>query len=208
MSFIRRIFIRLKIELGRRVGPVMIDGFKSADGTHLNHVRYGSTTYFQNKESIQMGNHVYIAQNCFIDASNGLKIGEGCQICQFSSILTHSSHNSIRIYGSSYPQPKMIGLVSGSVELGQYFFIGPYSTIMPGTRIGKGSLITAYSYVEGEYPDFSIISGNPARRVGDTRKKDMSILIDHPELLAIYESWAGKQTESSNNSESQTTGQP
>jgi acetyltransferase-like isoleucine patch superfamily enzyme len=61
---------------------------------------------------------------------------------------------------------------------------------MPGTKIGKGSIVAAYSYVRGEFPDFSIIAGNPAQVVGDTRTKDNILLNQHPELQAFYDEWA------------------
>lgn len=36
------------------VGPVMVYGFKSADGNYRKHTRYGSNTYFQRKDGIEM----------------------------------------------------------------------------------------------------------------------------------------------------------
>ena len=83
----------------------------------------------------------------------------------------------------------MIGYVTGGVHIGKYSFIGPHSTIMPGTKIGKGSLVHAYSYVKGEFPDFSIIGGNPAIVLGDTRTSDRALLDQYPELNSMYNEW-------------------
>jgi acetyltransferase-like isoleucine patch superfamily enzyme len=83
----------------------------------------------------------------------------------------------------------MIGYVKGSVTIGKYSFIGPHSTVMPGTIIGKGSLVHAYSYVKGEFPDFSIIGGNPAKVLGDTRTIDRTLLDQYPELNSMYNEW-------------------
>jgi acetyltransferase-like isoleucine patch superfamily enzyme len=60
---------------------------------------------------------------------------------------------------------------------------------MPSTKIGKGSLIAAYSYVKGEFPDFAIIAGNPAKVIGDTREQDEAILQGNPELKSYYNEW-------------------
>ena len=126
----------------------------------------------------------------FLDASNGLQIGEGCQLTNFISVLTHSSHISIRLYGAAYPESKNhFGYIKGSVSIGAYTFVGPHSVIMPGSKIGKGCLVTAYSFVKGEFADFSIISGNPAVRVGDTREMDKPFLEQHPELQSYYDAW-------------------
>lgn len=187
---IKKIIRKLKVMISRQVGPVMIYGFKNPSGEVMNRTRYGSTTYFQGLKSIEMGNHVYIAQNCFIDGSNGLEIGEGCQICSFTSIVTHSSHISIRLYGRHYQGADMVAYNKGKVSIGDYTFIGPNSTIMPETRIGKGSIVAAYSYLKGDFPDFSIIAGNPAKIVGDTREIDEPFLLKHPELREFYNEWA------------------
>ncbi|NEN22556.1 acyltransferase [Cryomorpha ignava] len=185
-----KIYRRIKIELARRVGPVMVNGYKNPNGEIVKHTRYGSTTYFQGVENTKIGDHVYIAQHCFIDGSRGLKIDEGCQICSFVSILTHSSHLSIRLYGSEYKGSDMKGYVVGATEIGAYTFVGPYVTIMPGSTIGKGSIISAYAYVKGTFQDYAIIAGNPAKVVGDTRELDAPYLEKHPELLTYYNNWS------------------
>lgn len=62
---------------------------------------------------------------------------------------------------------------------------------MPGVELGKGSIVSAYSFVQaGEYPDFAILAGNPARVVGDTREGDAEWLAQNPELHRLYEAWA------------------
>ena len=70
------------------------------------------------------------------------------------------------------------------------YFIGPHVTIMPDTHIGKGCIVSAYSYVKGDFPDFSIIAGNPAKVIGDTRTIDESFLKENPSLKSNYDAWA------------------
>ena len=48
--------------------------------------------------------------------------------------------------------------------------IGSGAVILPGIVIGKGALIGAGSIVTRDVPDFTIVVGNPARRIGDVRK--------------------------------------
>jgi acetyltransferase-like isoleucine patch superfamily enzyme len=84
----------------------------------------------------------------------------------------------------------MKGYMRGSVHIGKYTFVGPHSVIMPGTKIGKGSIVAAYSMVKGEFPDFSIIAGTPAKVIGDTRKVDEPYLMANPELQKYYDEWA------------------
>ena len=62
--------------------------------------------------------------------------------------------------------------------------------LAPGSRIGCGVLVRAFSYVSGEVPDFAIVAGQPATVIGDTREADQAWLLSHPECRADYEAWA------------------
>lgn len=188
---INRILRRIKALMARFNEPVMIYGFKSADGNYRKGTRYSSTVSFQYKSRIVMGDRVYIAHFSVLDGSNGLEIGEGCQIASWVTITSHSSHISLRLYGKRYGGTEMIGYKKGKIKIGAYSFIGPHSIVMPDTVIGKGSLISAFSMVKGTFPDFAIVSGNPAVVVGDTRDIDAPFLQNYPELRESYKEWSG-----------------
>lgn len=138
---------------------------------------------------LDIGNNVFIWHFTILDTFNGVKIGDNCQIGTRVGIFTHSSHNSIRIYNHKYHDiyfDSHKGRVKGSVEIGANTFVGANSIIMPGTKIGKGCIVGAFSYVSGVFEDFSIISGNPARRIGDVRSVDFKLLKNNPELVDDY----------------------
>lgn len=181
---------RILFYLSKWIKPVMIGRYKRSDGTVLPLTRICSSTFLQGENNFHVEDNVYIGHANFIDASNGLTIEEGCQITNFVSIITHSSHDAIRLYGKKYTStPKKLAYNEGQVKIGKYSFIGPHAVIMPGTTIGKGSLLAAYSFVKGSFPDYAIISGNPAVVVGDTRDRDSKWLADHGDLNANYQSW-------------------
>ena len=169
----------------------MVMGYRRYDGIKLANTRISNTTYLGDREKLYLEDHVFIGHYNVIDASNGVIIKEGCQITNFVSILTHSSHISIRLYGEEYQNfADLAGYIKGEVILGEFTFIGPHSVIMPGTKIGRGALVSAYSYVKGQFPDFSIIAGNPATVVGDTRELDLEYHKDTPELNKYYRAWS------------------
>ena len=177
----------VKITRPAMTSPVMITGYNRYDGAYLPRTRIGSSTHLGATEHLNIEDNVFIGHYNFIEASNGLAIGQGCQITNFVSILTHSSHISIRLYGDAYFSKKNpIGYVKGGVSIGNFTFIGPHSVIMPGTKIGQGCIVSAFSLVKGEFPDFAIIQGNPATIVGDTRELDRHYLEQHPELSDSY----------------------
>jgi len=169
----------------------MVGRYKRYDGVKLPRTRIGSTVTLIGEDKFHIEDNVFIGQYNFIDSSNGITIETGCQITNFVSILTHSSHRAIRLYGMQYNKVgPMIGYGEGEVKIGKYTFVGPHSVIMANTVIGKGCIVSAYSFVRGEFPDFSIIAGNPAKVVGDTRDMDAKFLEIHPELNDYYDEWA------------------
>ncbi|CBJ83424.1 conserved hypothetical protein [Xenorhabdus bovienii str. Jollieti] len=138
---------------------------------------------------LDIGNNTFIWHFTILDTYNGIKIGNDCQIGTRVGIFTHSSHNSIRLYNKEYhniPFQELQGRIKGSVEIDDNTFIGANAIIMPNTKIGKGCIVTAFSYVQGNFSDFSIIAGNPAKKVGDVRKIDYRLLKKHPELIESY----------------------
>lgn len=179
-------------KLSAWIRPVMLGGYRNKDGVFCKHVRIGSTTTLVAEDLLKLGDHIFIGQYNFLDASNRLKIEEGCQLTNYISVLTHSSHISIRLYGRKYvevPAADKVGYKRGAVEIGAYTFIGPHVVIMPGTKIGKGCIVSAFSYVDGIFPDFSVIAGNPAVVVKDTRTMDEKFLSENPELKLLYLEW-------------------
>jgi len=160
---------------------------RNFQGKKLINTRISSSAFLDHPETLYLSDHIYIGHYSVIEASNKLTIEEGVQIGFHTVIATHSSHYSIRLYGKYYSEIKdKIGYIKGEVKIGAYTFVGPYSLIMPGTVIGKGCIVTAYSQVKGNFPDYSIIAGNPAKVVGNTKNKDNDFLEKHPELRTYY----------------------
>jgi acetyltransferase-like isoleucine patch superfamily enzyme len=186
-----KLLTRIRFRLSGWVQPRMVYGFRRHDGVFLRRTRLSNLTRVEHAHKLEIGDNVFIGHFNFIDASGGLTIGEGCQITNYVSILTHSSHIAIRLYGRQYlDRHDHVGYLRRSSVVGRYSFIGPHSVLMPGTRLGKGSLVSAYSFVAaGEYPDFAVLAGNPACVVGDTREMDMDWLEAHAELRELYEEW-------------------
>ena len=175
----------------RIAGPRLVYGFVTHDGVFLPHTRVGSSTVIDGRAQLVCADHVFIGHHNFLDASGGLTLGEGCQITNYVSVLTHSSHVAVRLNGRGYfGKTNPAGMHRAPTHIGAFVFVGPHCVIAPGSRIGKGALIRAYSYVDGEVPAFAVMAGQPAVQVGDTREGDARWLADHPELQAVYDAWA------------------
>lgn len=159
--------------------PFMVYGFfNTVDGKFYKHTRIGSNVKLVDKNKIDIKNNIWVGYHCHLDGIGKITINEGVNIASHSCIYTHSSQNSVRLLGKSFieiPAEKRIGYVIEPVTIGEYTFIGTSCIILPGTSIGKGCIVGAGSVVKGSFPDYSILVGNPAKIVGDTRKVDKEL---------------------------------
>jgi acetyltransferase-like isoleucine patch superfamily enzyme len=172
-------------------------GERSRDGQPLPLTRISPSTCIEHEEGLVLADDVFIGHFNFIEARQGVRIDTGVQITNFVSIVTHSSHRSLRLMGPDYgtlPVEDRPGFIAGPVHIGAYSFVGPYCVIEANTRLGKGCLVRSHSRVRGLFPDFSVIAGNPAVAVGDTRIGDAALLAEHPEWRGRYEGWAGVES--------------
>lgn len=152
--------------------------------------RISSTAKLLNRKNIDIADNVWIWHYSIIDASASIKINEGVQIGAWVGIFTHSSHNAIRMNGNKYfelPISERVGYFTSSVEIGEYTFVGASSIILPGVTLGKGCIVSAGSVVNKSFPDYSIISGNPATIIGNTKKIDKFFLREDINNINYYE---------------------
>lgn len=150
--------------------------------------RISSSAYITCASKLNIGDNVWVNHNVRIDASGGVKIGDGCQIGYNSMILSHSSHMAIRLNGAEYIKMDIIdrvGYIHKPVEIGEYTFVGGGAAIMPGIKIGKGCVIGVNSVVTKDIPDYTIVAGAPAKIIGSTIKTDHEYF-DHPSVLKNY----------------------
>lgn len=92
-----------------------------------------------------------VSLSAVLDRSNpkGVKIGAHSIVTARSIVLSHDYVRGVRC----------------STEIGSNCFIGVGSIVMPGVRIGDGSVIGAGSVVTKDIPPGSLAFGNPAQVV-------------------------------------------
>lgn len=166
-----------------------------ATGAWRSFARIASSTCIEHEAGLKLSDHVFVGHFNLLDASGGLTLEEGVQITNFVSVLTHSTHRSIRLCGqrgSAWVESRP-GDIRAPVCIGAYSFVGPHSVIEAGSVLGRGTLVGSHSRVRGRFPDFAVLSGVPAQQVGDTRDRDAPWLLRHPELKESWEAWAGFQ---------------
>ena len=73
-----------------------------------------------------------------------MRIDTGVQITNFVSIVTHSSHRSLRLMGHDYgtvPLEQRPGFIAGPVHIGAFSFIGPHCADRGRHAARRGCLV-------------------------------------------------------------------
>jgi len=99
--------------------------------------------------NFELGSQTDIGAFTYINAKNGVLIGDFVQI---------GSHCSI--YSVSTIDNKV-----GKVILGRNCRIGSHTVIMPGVCIGKNTIVGAFSFVNESLPENVVAFGVPAKVV-------------------------------------------
>ncbi len=109
---------------------------------------------------VRIGQNTTIGYHTFIFASDGVKIGNNCLIAPFVYIVD-SNHGTKRDQLIN-----MQGNQSSSIEIGDDVWIGVGARVLVGTKIGTGAVIAAGAVVTNDVPNYTIVGGVPAKRIG------------------------------------------
>ncbi|MBI5403566.1 MAG: acyltransferase [Ignavibacteriae bacterium] len=111
---------------------------------------------------VKVGKNTWIGPFTILDGTGGLEIGDNCSISSGVHIYSHNSVSWAVTKGKSRYERK-------PVKVGSYCFIGPNSVIKNGVKIGNHSVVGALSFVNKDVEPFSIMAGNPAKKIGSVK---------------------------------------
>ena len=105
---------------------------------------------------VRIGEDCFIQQGCTFFGRCGITIGNGVFIGPKVNLITINHDVNPENRSATYGKPIIIE---------DKVWIGINATILPGVRIGYGSIVGANSVVTGDVPPMTIVAGNPARIV-------------------------------------------
>jgi acetyltransferase-like isoleucine patch superfamily enzyme len=120
---------------------------------------YKGEKFSQNFDpKVEIGDGTGIQQGLYISCAESVKIGKRVSMSQYIAI-TDIDHDYEDVGRPVYDQPLLVN----KVVIGDDSFVGSGAVILRGTKIGKHCIIGANSVVKGEFPDYSVIAGVPAK---------------------------------------------
>lgn len=141
------------------------DNVKIISHDSLEHVVMGNGTKIcEGATILTAGGNINIGTNCQIGGNNyftcqgNIKIGDNVLFASNVSIIS-SEHNYQDVSVPIMNQGSRVA----PVEIGDDSWLGINVTVLSGTTIGKHCVVGANSLVRGQFPDYCVIAGNPAR---------------------------------------------
>lgn len=112
------------------------------------------------KNTLEIGNNVAIGQNVHITSASNLKIGDSSTILA-NVFITNIDHNYEEL-GTHVLKQR---ITVRETIIGENCYIGIGACIQAGTILGKQCVVGANAVVRGNFEDYSVLVGAPAKVV-------------------------------------------
>lgn len=135
----------------------------------------GASIYHNNYigGDVSIGEKTWVGPLTVLDGTGDkLKIGKFCSISSGVQVYTHHTVEWSLTGGKSSKK-------TGKTTIGDNCYLGGYSIIGMGIKIGKCSVIGAFSFVNSDIPPYSIAYGIPAKVVGKVKIKNGRVSFDY-----------------------------
>ena len=115
--------------------------------------------------TLKIGDNSYIGHNCRFIVGKHISIGRDCLIAGDTIMFDSNGHptDPAARLARLPPKPEEVQ----PIEIGDNVWIGMHSVIHPGVKIGEGSIVSVNSVVRAPVLPYTIVAGNPARKVAD-----------------------------------------
>jgi maltose O-acetyltransferase len=163
-SYVEGLLRNIPGEFGVALRRALLRRFFARAGTGLN-IFPGARII--GVQRLAVGDRCYIGYNNVIQASGGVEMGDDVVLgpsVKIWSVNHVFARDDVHIMDQGYEFK--------SVVIGRGVWIAGDCFIMPGARIGDHAVVSAGSVVGAkDVEPYSIVAGNPARRVGSRRDR-------------------------------------
>jgi serine acetyltransferase len=118
---------------------------------------------FTDRPRFEIGSRTGIGHNCAFVIGQSIRIGDDCRIASDVWMFDSSGHPSDPASRLRNDPPDASEV--RPIVIGNNVWLGSRSTIFPGVTIGDGSIVSNGAVVMTSVPSYTVVAGNPARRV-------------------------------------------
>ena len=127
--------------------------------------RFGKDVFVLNYANLVIGKNTDVSNQVYFACYKKILIGMGCNIGYRSCFIT-GSHNVESDFMRGRPIDEKNSL---PIVIEDFVWIGANVTILPGIRVGRGSVVEACSLVTADVEENSIFSGVPAKKIASLK---------------------------------------
>jgi acetyltransferase-like isoleucine patch superfamily enzyme len=139
---------------------------KAGEETRNNYLR---------KKGVKIGRNCKVHTVSFSTEPYLVEIGDNVRITSGTEFITHDG--AVHVFNR-----EIGGGIFGKIKIGDNVFIGTSCIILLNTTIGTNCIVGAGSVVRGQFPDNSVIVGNPAKVVMKTSIQKL-LYLQNPGLV-------------------------
>ncbi|MCR6626942.1 MAG: acyltransferase [Pseudoxanthomonas sp.] len=119
---------------------------------------------FVKRPCLEIGDHSDLAHDCRLVVGKSVKIGRHVEIAGGVTIRDSGGHPADPARRAAGAPPDEADVKP--IVIHDNVWIGSQVLILPGSDIGEGSIVSAHSVVSGTVAPYTVVAGNPARRIG------------------------------------------
>lgn len=135
------------------------------------HVYDSDRELFMTDPCLQICNDIFINRDCYINCAGTMYIGSGV-VFGSNVFITDTHHGDTSIVDLNRFTSTLT--FAGNIVIEDGVWIGNNVCILPGSTIGRGSIIGANSVVNSFVPPYSVAAGSPAK---------IKKILKHPPVL-------------------------
>lgn len=124
-------------------------------------ISQGASILVHHDAVFEMGDYSTMGDSAKVICYSHIKVGRRCDLTWESQTMDFNSHLTEKVIGGGISQ------IIKNIEIGDYCWIGNRTTVMPGTRLPRRTIVASNSLLNKDYTtsveSCSLIGGMPAR---------------------------------------------
>ncbi|MET4538822.1 acetyltransferase-like isoleucine patch superfamily enzyme [Arthrobacter bambusae] len=165
-------------------------GFAARDGVTIGERAFLSPLASIDPDALSIGADSFIAAHAYVTGT--VTIGDDCTVNAFTVVRGNitmgdgvriGAHTSILGFNHSMEPAEPVfkqPLTSKGIRIGDDVWIGSNVVVLDGVTVGSHAVLAAGAVVTKDVPEWSIVGGNPARRIRDRRDAAPAGTAGHP----------------------------